>query len=189
LWIIANSVAIVLLTNITAGDDENAAGLTPVVCRNTMLVTGVAAAGAALIAGLWIPVVFGGDYQDSVLPYLFLLPGTVAISGSKILAAYVFSRGKLIINAWIALATLIATIPTDIVLIHLFGVPGAAIGTTLGYFLTLALTALAYRSLSGRPVREALLPHGADTAYYVDGLRSLLRRLPRRRPVSAATNP
>lgn len=179
LWIIANSVAIVLLTNITSGDAANAARVTPIVCRNTLLVTAAGAAGAALIAGLWIPVVFGRAYSDAVAPYLLLLPGTVALSGTKILAAYVFSRGRPIINAWIALATLVATIPTDIVLISLFGVPGAAAGTSLGYGLSLALSAIAYRRLSGNPVLEALLPRRSDVALYLDAARSLLRRLRR----------
>ncbi|HXH22673.1 MAG TPA: oligosaccharide flippase family protein [Dehalococcoidia bacterium] len=186
LWIIANSVAIVLLTSITPADDARAADATPVVCRNTMLVTGVGAAGAALIAWLWIPVVFGEAYRESVLPYLLLLPGTVAIAGAKILGSYVFSRGRPIINAWIALATLLATIPTDIVLIHLFGVPGAALGTTLGYFLTLALSALAYRALSGRPILPALLPQPQDAALYGNAARAALRRLRRRNEAAAA---
>jgi O-antigen/teichoic acid export membrane protein len=184
LWIIANSVAIVLLTSITPADDARAADATPAVCRNTMLVTALGAAGAALIAWLWIPVVFGEAYRDSVLPYLLLLPGTVAIAGAKILGSYVFSRGRPIINAWIALATLLATIPTDIIFIHLFGVPGAALGTTLGYCLTLALSAYAYRALSGRPVLPALLPQREDVALYRGALRAAARRL-RRRPAAA----
>ena len=187
LWIIANSVAIVLLTNITAGDAANAARVTPVVCRNTLLVTAVGAIGAAIIAGLWIPVVFGSSYAASVLPYLWLLPGTVALSGSKILAAYVFSRGRPIINAWIALATLLVTLPTDVVLISLFGVPGAAAGTSLGYCFTLALSAIAYRRLSGSAILEALLPRRSDVAIYVDGLRSLRRRLRRSAVVPEST--
>jgi O-antigen/teichoic acid export membrane protein len=179
LWIIANSVAIVLLTSITPADDAQAADATPVACRNTMLVTAAGAIGAALIAWLWIPVVFGNAYRDSVLPYLLLLPGTVAIAGSKILGSYVFSRGRPIINAWIALATLLATIPTDIVFIRLFGVPGAALGTTLGYCLTLALSAYAYHALSGRPVLPALLPQREDVGLYTGALRSGIRRLRR----------
>ena len=182
LLIIANSVAIVLLTNITAGDRSASAALTAVTCRNTLLVTGVAAAGAAVIAAFWIPVVFGGDFGDAVVPYLWLLPGMVALSGSKILAAYVFSRGRPIINAWIALATLGATIPTDIVLIHFLGVSGAAIGATLGYCLGLALTAIAYTRLSGASVVGALLPRREDATIYLDGLRSLRRKLQNRRP-------
>ena len=50
LLILADSVAIVLLTNITAGDKANSARLTPVVCRNTLLITAVAAVVAGLIA-------------------------------------------------------------------------------------------------------------------------------------------
>ena len=179
LWIIANSVGIVLLTNITAGDAENAARMTPVVCRNTLLLTGVAALGAAAIAAFWIPIVFGADYRDSVLPYLCLLPGTVALSGSIILAAYVFSRGRPIVNAWIGLATLVTTIPTNVVLIHLLGVPGAAISTSIGYCLDLALTALAYRHLSGGSILEALVPQRVDAGIYRDALRSVARRLRR----------
>jgi O-antigen/teichoic acid export membrane protein len=181
LWTIANSVAVVLLTNITSGDADNAGRVTPVVCRNTLLVTLVGAAGAALIVGFWLPVVFGSDYQGSIAPYLLLLPGTVALSGAKILASYVFSRGRPIINAWIALATLLATLPTDIVLISLFGVPGAAAGTSLGYGLSLALTALAYRRLSGNSIVEALLPQRSDVGLYTGVLKGLLRRVGLRR--------
>jgi O-antigen/teichoic acid export membrane protein len=182
LWIIANSVAIVLLTNITAGSAANAAQLTPTVCRTTLLVTAVAALGAAAIAWIWIPIVFGDAYRGSVLPYLLLLPGTVAIGGSKILAAYVFSRGRPMINTWIGAAVLAVTIPTNVVLIGPFGVAGAAISTSLGYCLDLALTAVAYRRLSGGSIREALLPQRADAAIYLEAWRAVRARIrPQRR--------
>jgi O-antigen/teichoic acid export membrane protein len=191
LWIIANSVAIVLLTNITSGDADNAARVTPVVCRNTLLVTAAGAAGAAILAPIFISIIFGDAYQGAVTPYLWLLPGTVALSGAKILAAYVFSRGRPIINAWIALITLVVTVPLDIGLIHLFGVPGAAMGASLGYCLSLALTAIAYRRLSGNSILEAIVPRPSDLALYIDGVRSLLRRIRPARPGSgdqAVTN-
>jgi O-antigen/teichoic acid export membrane protein len=180
---------VVLLTNITAGDAANAARMTPLVCRNTILVTAVGAAGAALIAGFWIPVVFGEAYEGSVAPYLWLLPGTVAFSGAKVLAAYVFSRGRPIINAWIALATMAVSVPATVLLTHLFAVPGAAAGTSLGYCVNLALSALAYRVLSGCPVSEALLPKMADAGIYIDGARSALRRLRGRRPADVIASP
>jgi O-antigen/teichoic acid export membrane protein len=177
LWIIANSVAIVLLTNITSGDADNAARVTPVVCRNTLVITAVGALGAFILAPIFISIIFGDAYQGAVAPYLWLLPGTVALSGAKILSAYVFSRGRPMINAWIALITLLVTIPTDIALIQLFGVPGAAMGASFGYCLSLALTAIAYRRLSGRSIIEALVPRPSDAGLYLDGVRSLLRRL------------
>jgi O-antigen/teichoic acid export membrane protein len=185
LWIIADSVVVVLLTNITIGDDANAARMTPVVCRNTLLVTGVSAAVAALIAGLWIPIVFGSAYQESVLPYVWLLPGTVAFAGAKVLAAYVLSRGRPIVNAWIAVATFVVSVPGTVLLTHLWGVPGAAAGTSLGYGVTLGLTALAYRALSGERISEALVPERSDIALYTGFARSALRKLGRSRAVGA----
>jgi O-antigen/teichoic acid export membrane protein len=185
LWVIANSVAIVVLTNITAGSAANAARLTPTICRNTLLITGVAAIGAAAIAWIWIPIVFGEAYRGSVLPYMLLLPGTVAIGGSKILAAYVFSRGRPMINTWIGAAVLLITLPTNVVLIGVFGVAGAAASTSIGYCLDLALTAVAYRRLSGGSIREALLPQRSDVAIYLDAWHSIWTRLRRTQPLSS----
>jgi O-antigen/teichoic acid export membrane protein len=189
LWLIANSVAIVLLTNLTAGDADNAARLTPVVCRNTILVTGVICLGAAFIAPFVIPAVFGSDFQDSVPVYLWLLPGTVALSGTKILAVYVFSRGRPMINTAIAAAGLVTSIISDLILIPILEVEGAAIAASLGYGLSLVLTAIAYRRLSGNSILDALLPHPSDLALYLEGLRSLRRRLPGHRAASLHSNP
>jgi O-antigen/teichoic acid export membrane protein len=177
MWFIANSVAVVLLTNLTAGDEAYAARMTPVVCRNTLLVTGLASIVAAIAAPVVLPAIFGRDFEDAVQPFLWLLPGTVALAGTKILAAYVFSRGRPMINAWIALATLAVTVVADLALIPLFEVSGAAAATSLSYVLSLVLTAIAYRRLSGGSIAAALLPRPADAALYVDGLRSLAARV------------
>jgi O-antigen/teichoic acid export membrane protein len=188
LLLLANSVVIVLLTNITAGDKDNAGKLTPIVCRNTLLVTCVAGVVAALIAGLWIPAVFGARYEPSVEPYLWLLPGMVAIAGAKVLAAYIFSRGLPIINFWIAVANLAITTPATIALLAVYGVPGAAIGTSLGYVLTLGMTAVAYARLSGNPVRPALIPERSDIRLYTNFVANTYRRL-RGRPVLSPFTP
>ncbi len=178
MWFVANSVGVVLLTHLTAGDDETAARMTPVVCRNTLLVTGLGAVLAAAVSPFVIPGIFGDGFHGSVVPFVWLMPGTVALAGTKILAAYVFSRGKPMINAQIAIATLVVTVAADLVLIPAFRVTGAAAGASLAYCVSLALTAIAYRRLSGGPIAGALLPTKADVPLYIDGLRSLAGRLP-----------
>jgi O-antigen/teichoic acid export membrane protein len=177
-------VGVVLLTNLTAGDDENAARMTPVVCRNTLLVTGLGAIFAGAVSPLVIPAVFGDGFEGSVLPFVWLLPGTVALAGNKILAAYVFSRGKPMINARIAIATLVVTVAADLLLIPAFDVSGAAAASSLAYCLSLGLTAIAYRRLSGGPIAGVLLPTRADVPLYVDALRSLAGRVPLARRVA-----
>jgi O-antigen/teichoic acid export membrane protein len=173
MWFIANSVSVVLLTSLTAGDEENAARMTPIVCRNTLLVTTLASLVAAAVAPFVIPAIFGDEFEDSVLPFVFLLPGTAALAGTKILAAYVFSRGRPMINARIAFATLVITVAADFLLIPAFEVTGAAAAASLAYCVSLALTALAYRSLSGASIAAALLPRLSDAPRYVAGVRSL----------------
>ncbi len=170
MWFIANSVAVVLLTDLTAGDAAHAARLTPIVCRNTLAVTAAAALGGAIVAPLVIPAVFGAAFDGALAPFLWLLPGTVGLAGGKVLAAYVFSRGRPAINAWIAVATLAVNVGADLALIPAFEVSGAAIGSSLAYGVSLGLTAIAYRRLSGGRISEALLPRAADLLLYVEGL-------------------
>jgi O-antigen/teichoic acid export membrane protein len=177
MWFIANSVGVVLLTNLTMSDEESAARMTPIVCRNTLLVTGLAAVGAAIVAPWFVPAIFGTEYEDSVLPFIWLLPGTVAAAGTKILAAYVFSRGKPLVNAQIGFATLIVTIVGDVILIPVFEVSGAAAASSAAYIVSLVLTAVAYRRLSGGSINDAVLPKRSDAPLYVDAVRSLWGRL------------
>jgi len=177
MWLIANSVSVVLLTNLTAGDEENAARMTPIVCRNTLLVTAAGAIVAAALSPFIVPLIFGDEFDDAVLPFLWLLPGTVALAGTKILAAYVFSRGRPLINAQIAFVTLAVTVVADLLLIPSFEVAGAAAASSFAYCCSLTLSLIAYRRLSGGAISDALLPRLSDTSYYRDGLRSILGRL------------
>jgi O-antigen/teichoic acid export membrane protein len=140
-------------------------------------VTARASAAAAAVAPVVLPAIFGADFDDAVVPFLWLLPGSVALSGTKILAAYVFSRGRPLLNAQIAAATLAIGLAADFLLIPLFSVPGAAAASSLAYGASLALSALAYRSLSGGSIAEALLPRPGDIGLYTAGLRSLAGRL------------
>jgi peptidoglycan biosynthesis protein MviN/MurJ (putative lipid II flippase) len=151
--------------------------MTPLVCRNTLLVTGIAALGAAAVSPVVVPAIFGSEFDESVLPFVWLLPGTVAAAGTKILAAYVFSRGRPLINAQVGVVVLVVTIVGDLLLIPPFGVPGAAVASSLAYCCGLALTAVAYRRLSGGSIAACLVPKPGDLPLYVDGARSLLGRL------------
>lgn len=177
MWLIANSIGVVLLTALTASDDEGAARMTPIVCRNTLLVTGLASIAAAVVAPWVVPAIFGAEYEASVPVFIWLLPGAVAAAGTKILAAYVFSRGRPLINAQIGFVVLVFTIGGDFALIPPFGVPGAAVATSIAYGAGLLLTAVAYRRLSGGSILSVLVPAPSDVSLYLDGLRNLRGRL------------
>ncbi len=176
LWFIANSAAVVLVTNLSAGDEAYKRRMTPLVCRTTILVTAAAAVAAAAVSPFVVPFVFGEGFDKAVVPFLCLLPGTVALAGAKILSAYVFSRGRPTINTLVAIAALVVTVVADLILIPWLGVTGAAIGASLAYCMSLILTAMAYRSLSGGSILEALIPRPSDAVIALETARGIAGR-------------
>jgi O-antigen/teichoic acid export membrane protein len=167
IWYLANAVATVLIPRLAASDEQEAARMTPLLCRNTLLVSALGALTIGVLARWFVPLVFGDAYSDSVTPLLWLLPGTVALSGSKILASYIFSQGKPGLNSLITIGSLVVTVAADFALIPPFGVTGAAIASTLAYAAHFALALIAYRRLSGGSIGEAVFVRGEDLRRYV----------------------
>ena len=173
-WFIANAVAVVLLPRLTAADDADAARTTPLVCRNTLLVSALAALGLGAVSPWLVEALFGGDFGSALRPLLWLLPGTVALAGSKILTSYIFSRGRPLINSSITIVALAVTLVADLALIPPFGVTGAAAASSLAYGVHFALALVAYRRLSGGSIWEAVFVRGDDLRRYVEAARRLV---------------
>jgi O-antigen/teichoic acid export membrane protein len=165
-WFFANAVATVLLPRLTATDEADAARTTPLVCRTTLLVSALSALALAAVSPA-VLMLFGHAYRPSLTPLFWLLPGTVALAGSKILASYVFSQGYPGTNSLITIAALAVTIVAYLALIPPFGVAGAAAASTLAYGAHFALSLLAYRRVSGGSIRDAVIVRGDDVRYYL----------------------
>ncbi len=173
-WFIANAVAVVLLPRLTATDEADAARTTPLVCRNTLLVSALAALGLGAVSPWLVEALFGAQFGPALVPLLWLLPGTVALAGSKILTSYIFSQGRPMTNSLITIAALAVTLVADFALIPPFGVTGAAVASSLAYGVHFALSLVAYRRLSGGSVWEAVLVRGDDLRRYVEAARQRL---------------
>ena len=176
IWFIANAVAVVLLPRLTGARAEDAAALTPVVCRHTLWISLAGAVVLGLLSPVLVEALFGSEFGPAVAPVFWLLPGTVAASGTKILASYIFSQGKPLINSYITMATLALTIALDLILIPPFEVAGAAAASSGAYTLSLVLTLWAYRRLSGQGVWEALVVRPSDVRLYLEAARTFRAR-------------
>ncbi|MEX2226531.1 MAG: oligosaccharide flippase family protein [Dehalococcoidia bacterium] len=175
-FILSNAVALVLLPRLTSADPEEAARLAPVASRNTMLIATCGALALAAVAPLLIPAVFGDAFEDSVQALWLLLPGTVALAGSKVLTSYIFSQGRPLVNTGITVVSLVVTVVADLALIPRFGVNGAATASSLAYVAHFAAALFAYNRLSGRPALAAVLPRREDAALYTGAVRALIAR-------------
>ncbi len=173
-WFFANAVATVLLPRLTAADEGDAARTTPLVCRNTLLVSAIAALALGAASPWLVEGLFGAKFEGSLVPLLWLLPGTVALAGSKILASYVFSQGRPLVNSLITVVSLAVTLVADFALIPPLGVTGAAIASTLAYGTHFGLSLVAYRRLSGGSVWEAVVVRGDDLRRYLEVARQRL---------------
>ena len=166
-WFIANAVATVLLPRLTSADDVEAARTTPLVCRTTLFLSALGALGLAAVSPWLVRGLFGSAFEDALEPLLWLLPGTVALAGSKVLSSYILSRGRPLTNSAITAAVLAVTLGAGLVLIPPFGVTGAAIASSLAYGVHFVLSLVAYQKLSGGSFAEALIVRAEDVQYLI----------------------
>jgi len=178
IWFIPNAVAVVLLPQMTRLGKKEAAALTPVACRQTLALSLLAAAGIGVVSPLLLPLFFGNDFSPAVNAVYWLLPGAVALAGTKVLASYIFSQGKPLINTYITVASLAVTLVADLALVPSFGIKGAAAASSLAYTVSLVLSVAMYGRISGQSIRGALLLSGDDFRLYGRIVRSLWLRQP-----------
>ena len=176
-WWLSSAVAVVMLPRLTAMDEGEAQEITPIVSRNTLFVSALAAIGVVVVSPLAIQMLFGqAFYPEAFLPLVLLMPGIVAASATRVLGSYLFSQGRIIYNTYATFIALGVTVGLDLVLIPLLDVEGAAIASSVAYTLALVATVHWYRRVSRRSAAEALIWSPADLAYYVSALRRVLHR-------------
>ncbi len=180
-WWIANAVSLSLMPRLTRMEPEHAADVTPIACRNTLLVSAIAATALAGLSRVAVEPVFGPDFRDVPDAIALLLPGIVALSGTKVLSSYIFSQGQMILNSTTALVTLGFTLALDAVLIPRFGVDGAAAASSVAYAASLVLSLYFYRRISSGGVWACVLPSLGDAALYTGLVRRVWGRLVSRR--------
>ena len=73
------------------------------------------------------------DYEDSLAPFLVLLPGMVALALSKVLAAVIFGTGNAWVLSRVSLLALALTVPVTLLLTPTLGIVGAGLASSIAY--------------------------------------------------------
>ena len=177
LWLVSGATLMVLTPRLTGADDEDAAEFAPFVCRTVLLVNILLAICLAAASRVLIETAFGSGAGRSVLPLMFLLPGVVAMSGGMTLSAYIFSRGRPILNTYTTAATVVITLALDLILIPIVGIRGAAIASSVAYTASFALALFWFRRLSGRSPWTAVAVRPSDFRVYAEVARRAGHRM------------
>jgi O-antigen/teichoic acid export membrane protein len=131
--------------------------------RETLLVGGLLAVLAAVVAPLLVPLVYGRAFTESVAPLLILLPGIVALSLGRIAMADLMRRNLLERMAAILVTVMLLNVGLNLLLIPALGAVGAAIASLVSYS-THATLAIETDRRAGGFGWGALAPGRADVA-------------------------
>jgi O-antigen/teichoic acid export membrane protein len=150
--------------------------------RSIAVVTAASAVVAAFLGPGLLPIAFGSRFEDSVVPFLWLLPGVLGALLLAIFTSALVASSAPGLSSLGPLASLFVGLALDFALIPPFGASGAAAAASAAFLAGGVTALLAYRTRESFRWRALVVPRRGD----LDILRALVAALPRRRPVSAA---
>lgn len=178
IWQIPNAVQVVLFPRIASLDESDARRWTPVVCRQTILLTGIACCVLFASASVLIPFIFGQEYSPSISPFVILLPGVFMLAIWKILHVDLIGQGFPLIYSFTAAISVVTMVVLDLIFIPRWGINGAALACTISYSVSTVVIIYFYLRITKNHLVSLLLPQLSDFARYTDLLKSFVAKLP-----------
>jgi len=137
LWLLPNSIAVVVFPYISKkiadrNSIDNVLKMTRILTLALLFIVIVALASSQYL----IPVLYGRDFTDAIVPFNILLISITPFGIITVLASYLAGMNKQKVNLLSSLYGLIATIVFDILLIPRYGIIGAAIASSISYLIT-----------------------------------------------------
>jgi O-antigen/teichoic acid export membrane protein len=161
-WILPLVYASIIFPKVSAGqqDYDHQPLLSLVRVTNTVnLIAGV----LAVVSAYWLlPFLFGKDYRDSVAPFLILMPGVIAFAVTTLLASWFAGMQMLKVNLTGSAICFLVIIVLDLLLIPRFGIKGAALASSIGYFTSTLYSVVKYCNITQTGLNELLLAKAAD---------------------------
>jgi O-antigen/teichoic acid export membrane protein len=179
IWILPGAIATVLLPRISSLHDTDANNLTPRIVRHTYFIIFVFVLCLFFFAKLLITVFFGSAFLPSEKPLLILLPGIIAVAGSKTLAADLSGRGKPQFAAYASFTSLAINIPLNLYLIPKWGISGAAFASSASYIAANIMVIIAFAKTSKTSWFDILIIKKIDLRdykHFLINLGTILKR-------------
>jgi O-antigen/teichoic acid export membrane protein len=177
LWIISNSISTVLFPKIASLDnDETKNQLTAFISRQSFIITIVISIFLVFISEPIILLLFGEEYRKSVPVLLWLLPGIISGSVSKIIANDFAGRGKPELNLYVSIVTVSINILLNIILIPRFGMIATAFASSATYTLNLIVKLFIFKRITHYSIKEFTLFSKSDFQWYKGVFRKVTRK-------------
>lgn len=179
-WYIPDSISYILFPYTSASSSKQANHFTPIVIRNALFLTLIAALVLFLIAPWILSLLFGGSFIGAIMPVRILLPGIIALGLWKVICNDMAGRGLPQYKSYSAGLSLFFTVLLDFVLIPRFGISGAAIASSLAYTIAAVSVVLWFLKISKVRVCDILFLSYPDIQYIKNSLIKVLSYLMRK---------
>ena len=152
------------------------------VTRYSLLFTLLLIIGLGALAEPTVSVYYGSAYEPAVLPLLILLPGAMGFAVARPILA--IGQGKGAFRYLIAAtgAAAVVNLVLNLLLIPPYGIAGAAVATSIGYFSMLVFHVAGARAIGFDPIDDLRLPKVTTTgvvgAAAILGLATVVDSLP-----------
>ena len=158
--------------------DQGFAAAGAIVARGFRLsfwVNAVVLLAGALLAGRFIPLIYGAQFAAAVPAFLLLLPGVLLLTTRTLGAFFAMQMGRPEIQTYYILGAGLLSLPISWLLTRQYGYLGAAAAFSLVAVLRGAAAVVLFARLSGIPYRDILLITRDDLALLGRLLRPLFR--------------
>jgi O-antigen/teichoic acid export membrane protein len=166
LWYLPGAVGTVIFAKTIGVSTDKSNKSTPIICRNTIAFTLVAAILLFALGKYIIILLFGSSFLPALEALNILLPGMVAFSICKVLGNEILGRGKPLINTINVAISLAISIPLDFILIPKIGIAGAALASTISYIASAIFSLIVFVKISSVRWVDVLIPKVDDFKYY-----------------------
>ena len=191
LWLLPNAISTVLLPRIASldGDESQRKVLTPMMSRYVFWASILTAIPAWFFAELVIVLLYSKDFTESAWALRALLPGTIFISVTKLLANDIAGRGFPGINSFQSFLSFILNVLINLFLIPRWGVVGVSLASTISYTFLGILKIITYHRITGVPASDLLILKRSDLSRLIRVIQIGKNRLWRmRHPDEAEPN-
>ncbi len=175
--LVPSSIAVTLFPTASGLGESEAGALTARVLRHANLWVGLSVVAIAPLSYFLVPVLFGTQYEASVLPLLVLLPATGFLTIQMVLGRYFLSQDRQWTNTACYAFGVAVNLGANFWLIPRYGVLGAATASLVSYCAQACLILGVFVFLSKQSLGECLVVGRQDFEIYRRRLARVRARL------------
>ncbi|MBN2184246.1 MAG: oligosaccharide flippase family protein [Candidatus Krumholzibacteriota bacterium] len=174
MWYLPDALGIALYPKVAHYDDDRSNRATAAVCRQTMILI-LLSIVVVLVAGKTVIRLFYTDsFLAALIPLFLLLPGVLSAGITRVVSSDLLARGHPGVNMAAGGAALAVNIISNIILIPRIGISGAAVSTSISYFVQVVVTLISFKKITRVAAASLLIPRYEDLRLFAGALNRII---------------